>query len=571
MTQPLVVLDTPTLYYRAFYALPDSLRDPAGMPINAARGMTQTLASLVELTGSTRIVAAMDADWRPAFRTAVVPEYKAQRVTDEAAGTETPPDLAVQLPLITALLTAAGIPVAEVPGTEADDVIASIAAGAGEPVVIVSSDRDLLSLLAPGRDLAVMRPKKAGAWVTLRLADLPAAYGVADGVQYRALAALRGDPSDGLAGVPGIGEKTAAALLTGYGDLPGIIAAAAAGERAHGLSPRRAAAILEHRAAVEANHTVMSCREDLPVAGFVAAAGGAVDPIALRELAARHGLTQGVERLLTVLDPATGTGDASGPGSPAAAPGASAPGTDSSGGSWTAAPLWGFDLETTGTDPHTARIVSAALVRFSSGAPVERLTWLVDPGVEIPAASVGIHGITPEHVRAHGRPVAEAVPEILAEVAAIREAGGMLVGHNVVYDLTILQYEAERAAAVPDARTACPPVIDTFVLDKQAQRFRKGARTLTAVSENWGIDLSRAHEALADAEAAVRIALAIAAAHPDIAAHSPAALHAAQIGWKAEQAASFQTYLRSRGRPDAVVDPSWPFEPRRGPASRPGA
>lgn len=570
MTQPLVVLDTPTLYYRAFYALPDSLRDPAGMPINAARGMTQTLASLVELTGSTRIVAAMDADWRPAFRTAVVPEYKAQRVTDEAAGTETPPDLAVQLPLITALLTAAGIPVAEVPGTEADDVIASIAAGAGEPVVIVSSDRDLLSLLTPGRELAVMRPKKAGAWDTLRLADLPAAYGVTDGAQYRALAALRGDPSDGLAGVPGIGEKTAAALLTGYGDLTGIVAAAAAGERAHGLSPRRAAAILEHRAAVEANHTVMSCREDLPVAGFVDAAGGSADPAALRELAARHGLTQGVERLLTVLDPATGGAEASRTPAAAAADTATG-GAESSAASWTAAPLWGFDLETTGTDPHTARIVSAALVRFESGAPVERLTWLVDPGVEIPAASVRIHGITSEHVRAHGRPVAEAVPEILARIAAIRETGGMLVGHNVVYDLTILQYEAERTGSEPDARSACPPVIDTFVLDKQAQRFRKGARTLTAVSENWGVELSQAHEALADAEAAVRIALAIAAAHPDIAAHSPAALHRAQIGWKAEQAASFQKYLRGRGRPDAVVDPSWPFEPRRGAASPPGA
>ena len=565
MTQPLVVLDTPTLYYRAFHALPDSLRDPAGMPINAARGVTQTLASLVELTGSTRIVAAMDADWRPAFRTAVVPEYKAQRVTDDAAGTETPPDLAVQLPLITALLAAAGIPVAEVPGTEADDVIASIAAAAHESVVIVSSDRDLLSLLAPGRDLVVMRPKKAGVWDTLRIADLPGSYGVVDGAQYRALAALRGDPSDGLAGVPGIGEKTAAALLSGYGDLPGIFAAAEAGERAHGLSPRRAAAILEHRAAVEANHTVMTCREDLPVAGFVEAAGGDPDPVALRELAARHGLTQSAERLLAALGaPPADVAP------PAGVPAAAHTGEQSAGEVWTEAPLWGFDLETTGTDPHTARIVSAALVRFAGGDPVERLTWLVDPGVEIPAASVRIHGITPEHVRAHGRPVAEAVPEILAKVAAIRGAGGMLVGHNVVYDLTILQYEAERAGAEPDARAVCPPVIDTFVLDKRAQQFRRGPRTLTAVSQNWGVELSQAHEALADAEAAVRIALAIAAVHPDIAAHSPAALHAAQIGWKREQAASFQEYLRGRGRPNAVVDPSWPFEPRRGPAPRPG-
>lgn len=544
MTQPLVVLDTPTLYYRAFHALPDSLRDPAGMPINAARGLVQALTSLVERTGSRRLVAALDADWRPEFRTAVVPEYKAQRVSDPETGSETPADLAVQLPLIRALLEAAGIPLAEVPGTEADDVIASIAATAAEPVVIVSSDRDLLSLLSPDRDLTVMRPKKGGEWDAIRVDDLQGAYGVPDGERYRALAALRGDPSDGLRGVPGIGEKTAARLLAGYTDLAGVLDAAAAGHSDHGLSERRAAAIREHREAVLANHTVMTCREDLQIDDAVGAAGGAPDPGALRALATRHGLEQGVSRLLRILEPGSDAGGA--PAAPAH--------------SWTGAPLWGFDLETTGTDPHTARVVSAALVRFGDGAPVELRTWLVDAGVAIPEASVRIHGISTAHAREHGVPIAVALPEIIAAIDAVRASGGMLVGHNVVYDLTILQAEAVRARTDPDARGACPPVIDTFVLDKHVQQRRRGKRTLSAVAAVWGVALENAHDALADAEAAVRIALAIAAAHPEVAALSPADLHTAQIGWKAAQAAGLQDYLRRSGKPDAVVGRDWPFE-----------
>ncbi|RAE31586.1 5'-3' exonuclease, partial [Burkholderia multivorans] len=126
---------------------------------------------------------------------------------DEAAGTEIPPELDAQLPIMRRVLAAAGIPIAEVDGTEADDVIATIAAQSATPVVIVSPDRDLLALLDTDRDVSVLRPRKGGEWEAITAADLPGLYGVDSGIRYRELAALRGDPSDGLPGAAGIGEK----------------------------------------------------------------------------------------------------------------------------------------------------------------------------------------------------------------------------------------------------------------------------------------------------------------------------------------------------------------------------
>src|SRR5699024_12473134 len=145
-----------------------------------------------------------DADWRPAFRTAILPEYKANRIKDEEVGTEIPAELAGQLPILNRVLTAAGIPIADGDCTEADDVIATMAAQSRTPVVIVSPDRDLLALLDSSAQISVLRPRKGGRWEALTQADLPEVYGVPDGRRYRELAALRGDPSDGLPGAPGI-------------------------------------------------------------------------------------------------------------------------------------------------------------------------------------------------------------------------------------------------------------------------------------------------------------------------------------------------------------------------------
>ncbi|MYM18922.1 hypothetical protein GSY69_02730 [Brevibacterium sp. 5221] len=711
MREALLVLDTPALYYRAFYALPTSLRDAAGTPVNAVRGLLDTVAALCAELPRPRVIAAFDADWRPAFRTALVPEYKAQRVRDEAAGTETPEELAPQLPIIRRALTAAGIPIAEVPGTEADDVIASLAAQVPGPVTIVSPDRDLLALL-DGERVVLRRPRPKGEWEVTAAADLPALYGVAGPELYRELAALRGDPSDGLAGAPGIGEKTAARLLAAHGSLDGVFAAARAGSADGGLTPKRRAALLESEEAVRANAAVMACLEDLPVGDWLAAADHVperLDRAALAELGRAHSVVAAADRLSAALGgwsaagrehgarggAAAGAGassDVEGPGSGAApspaaglpaapedgvaggapggpghatadgSPGSAAaagtvgrgktdtaaadgttdsaaagsagtgtvgvpaagttdgaaagsagtetggvsaastaevdaaspvgagtagepaPGTAEAGAAdigtagtgrggaaaneaedgtepgWPAGPVWGFDLETTGVDPRTARIVTAALVEFDRGARREAYTWLADPGVEIPAAAAAVHGISTERARTEGMDRRAVVEQLCAAIADITAAGGVLAGHNIAYDLTVLQAECERLGISPAVREVHPPIVDTLVLDRRAEKYRRGPRILQALAERWGVELVDAHSADADAAAAAAIALAIGAASAEIGGLSPAAVHAAQIAWKAEQAADLEAYLRAKRDPQARVSRAWPFE-----------
>ncbi|GAA2107053.1 exonuclease domain-containing protein [Brevibacterium salitolerans] len=560
MTSPLLVLDTPTLYYRAFHALPDTLRSPQGRPVNAAKGLLDVLCQLVDQWGSRRLVAVMDADWRPDFRTALLPSYKAHRITDDARGTETPPDLEAQLPLIFDALSALSIPIAEVPGTEADDVIASIVAQClDEDIVIVSSDRDLLSLLQPQRRVRVHRPRTGGRWETTGAAELPALFQVGTGAEYRALAALRGDPSDGIPGAPGIGDKTAARLIAGWGGLEEVLAAAARGEKDHGLSPKRREALVEHADAIRAGHAVMEGLLDLEVAEFVAGAGTAPDRDRALRLGAEQGLERSIARALAAL-----TGETvqvrSAPPAAAAAP-APVPAPKAGAPGW-AQRFVAFDLETTGVDPHSARIVSASLVPFEGGAERPSRNWLVDPGVEIPEAAQRVHGISTERVRAEGTPAAEAVPQLLAAVRSLRESGTPLVGHNIVYDLTVLAAEAARIGVLPSPAAfldLLPPVLDTLVLDKQADRFRRGPRTLEALCGHYGISLVDAHDAYADARAAGLLALGLAAASAELAGTSAEDLHARQIEWKRTQAAGLQEWLR-RKRPDAVVSGGWPLE-----------
>lgn len=591
MSNALLVLDTPALYYRAFYALPTTLTDRSGTPINAVRGLLDTIATLSQELQTTRIIAALDADWRPAFRTEVLPQYKAQRVRDEQAGTETPEELEPQLPIIRAALDAAGLPLAEVPGTEADDVIASIAQAAPGEIIIVSPDRDLLALLDPERPISLRRPRPKGQWETTVAADLPALYGISGPQQYRELAALRGDPSDGLPGVPGIGEKTAAKLLAGYGGLEPLFRAARAGSKDHGLSDKRRAALLDSEPLVRASLQVMTCRTDLPVAPALAAAedvSSRLDRQRLAELGTRHAISGAAGRLAAALlgdagpeapgpeapDPSAAGPSTAGPSAagpvasalpvaPPAVASAAIPADAASAGAahgWHRGRIWGFDLETTGVQARTARIVTAALVELRSGELIGTRSWLADPGIEIPAAAVAVHGISTERARSEGADRRAVVAELCAAIAEIAAAGELLAGHNIAYDLTVLQSECERLQVSPTVRDIHPPIADTLVLDRQAEKYRRGPRVLAALAQRWGIELIAAHEAGADATAAAAIAVAIAEGHPPIAALSPADLHAAQIGWKAEQAADLQRYLRSARNPRAIVSPAWPFE-----------
>ncbi|WP_248278861.1 5'-3' exonuclease H3TH domain-containing protein [Brevibacterium sp. 'Marine'] len=568
--KPLVLLDTPALYYRAFYSVPDSIVNADGHPVNAVRGVLDTVAQMVRRFDTDRVIATMDADWRPDFRTAIMPEYKAARVKDEEAGTEIPPELAVQLPIMNRVLTAAGIPIAEVAGTEADDVIATMAAQSTTPVIIVSPDRDLLALLDSSTDVSVLRPRKGGEWEALTQADLPNAYGVPDGTRYRELAALRGDPSDGLPGAPGIGEKTAATLLENFGSLESIIKAAKAGVKTGGLSPKRAATIIEVEETLHKTLEVMRCLTDVDHGIDLDSVPNGLDRAAVEDAADGQNIRRSVDNLTSALESVSGA-DAVAASHEAASQAAaqtdtiaqprrsteSAESAPRSAGtaSWVQSRLVGFDLETTGVEPATARIVTAAFV----DTPAQVRTWLADPGIEIPESARAVHGITTEFARANGAPAVQVVSELCAEFAALREEGAVVVGHNVVYDLSVMAAEVARHRPDIDFASIIPTIVDTFVVDKQIDPYRRGKRTLIETAKTYRIELLDAHDAAADALAALDISRALAEKSTEISALSNDEIMAAQADWKRSQAAGLQAWLRKKGNAEAVVDGSWPM------------
>src|ERR1700742_2031849 len=228
-----MLLDTASLYYRAFYGMPETVTAPAGAPAHATRGLLDAIARLVRDHQPSRLVACLDADWRPAFRTAAIPEYKQHRAEPDGSE-QTPPGLAVQVPLITQVLIAAGIAIAEHDGYEADDVIATLATKAAQPVDVVTGDRDLFQLVDDKRQVRVLYTVKGlGRLEPVTEADVAKKYDI-PGDKYADFAVLRGDPSDGLSGVPGVGEKTAAALIRAFGDLESLKSAL---DKGHGGVP----------------------------------------------------------------------------------------------------------------------------------------------------------------------------------------------------------------------------------------------------------------------------------------------------------------------------------------------
>ncbi|MEV6549045.1 3'-5' exonuclease [Streptomyces sp. NPDC051597] len=238
---------------------------------------------------------------------------------------------------------------------------------------------------------------------------------------------------------------------------------------------------------------------------------------------------------------------------------------------WHREPLVGFDLETTGTDPLEARIVSAAIVGVRGGEVTRQRNWLADPGILIPAQASAIHGISNERAASEGRPVREVADEIAETITGYWARGVPVVAYNAAFDLTLLEAELRRHTlpSLTDRLGGAPlgPVVDPYTIDRAVDRYRKGKRTLEAVCGEYGVVLDGAHEAGADALAAVRVAVAIADRHPQVAGLRPAELHEQQIEWYAAWAADFQQFLRRKGTPDATVDPAWPIRelaPARG-------
>ncbi|MGW5733946.1 MULTISPECIES: exonuclease domain-containing protein [Streptomyces] len=225
--------------------------------------------------------------------------------------------------------------------------------------------------------------------------------------------------------------------------------------------------------------------------------------------------------------------------------------------------LIGFDLETTGTDPREARIVTGAVIEVRAGETLGRREWLADPGVEIPAEAVAVHGISNERAAAEGRPAAEVADAMAAVLVSYWQVGVPVVAYNATFDLTLLSAELHRHG-LPSLRERLggaepAPVIDPYAIDRSVERYRKGKRNLEAVCAEYGVRLEAAHDATADALAAAHLAAAIADRHPKLAAFGPAELHRRQIDWYAEWAADFQKFLRKKGETDAVVDGTWPL------------
>ena len=244
MTGPrLLLLDTASLYFRAFFGVPDSVKAPDGTPVNAVRGLMDFISRLVGEYDPTHLACCWDDDWRPQWRVDLIPSYKAHRVVQARPGShpdveEVPDPLEAQIPIIISVLEAYGIAIVGHQEMEADDVIGTLATGAGMPVDIVTGDRDLFQLVDDEAEVRVLYTARGvskhdrvdNAWVREK-------YGV-DAAQYADFATLRGDTSDGLPGVPGVGDKTAATLLTRFGTIDAIVAAAHDPDSDMGPGPR---------------------------------------------------------------------------------------------------------------------------------------------------------------------------------------------------------------------------------------------------------------------------------------------------------------------------------------------
>ncbi len=284
-----LLLDSPSLVYRAFFAVPKSITDPAGNAVNAVRGYLDMLARLLTDHRPGGMLNVLDNDWRPKWRVDAWPGYKATRAPD-------PPELPGQFVVLRTVLEAAGLPVAEAPGTEADDVLGTVAMGAGddERLAVVTGDRDLLQLVRDPVVWVLFPVKGTSQMVRFDEAEVVRRHGVPP-ARYADYAILRGDPSDGLPGLPGVGPKTAARLVAEFGGLDELLAAR---DR---LPPRVAAALGDSEDYLAAMRKVVPLPRDV---AWTASDAHQPDRDDLAALAEKHAIEGPVERLLAAMEAA---------------------------------------------------------------------------------------------------------------------------------------------------------------------------------------------------------------------------------------------------------------------------
>ncbi len=300
MDRPLLLIDAPSLYFRAFHGVPEDVgRTDDGRPVNAIRGFLDMLSTLIRGRRPDRLVCALDYDWRPAWRVALLPSYKAHRLA--ADGAETVPDeLSPQVPVLLEFLAAFGIPALGATGFEADDVLGTLATREPGPVEVVSGDRDLYQLVDDAKPVRLLYVGKGVA--KLEVCDnaaVQAKYGV-PAAGYADFAALRGDPSDGLPGVPGVGEKTAARLIGRYGDLATLTAAL--DDPDAGFAPGLRTKIAAAAGYLAVAPKVVLVERAVPLAPVVTTLPAApADPDRLLDLAQRWNLAGATRRLVDTL------------------------------------------------------------------------------------------------------------------------------------------------------------------------------------------------------------------------------------------------------------------------------
>jgi 5'-3' exonuclease len=299
-----MLLDTASLYFRAYYGVPDSVTAPDGTPVNAVRGLLDFISRLVDDYRPTHLACCWDNDWRPQWRVDLIPSYKAHRVEYVVAGApdveEVPDPLEVQVPVIVDVLDAFGIAIVGADGYEADDVIGTLATDAGMPVEIVTGDRDLFQLVDDPAEVRVLYTARGvGRHERVTNDVVRAKYGV-DAHQYADFATLRGDSSDGLPGVAGVGEKTAATLLGRFGSVSALREAALDPDTDLAPGPRRK--ILDAADYLEVAPTVVAVARDLDLGNpDLRLPRTPADPASLTALAERWGLSSPIARLVETL------------------------------------------------------------------------------------------------------------------------------------------------------------------------------------------------------------------------------------------------------------------------------
>lgn len=300
----LMLLDTASLYFRAFYGVPDTIQAPDGTPVNAVRGLLDFISRLTEEYRPTHLVCCWDNDWRPQWRVDLLPSYKAHRVEEEVPDgsdvEEVPDPLQVQIPIILEVLAAFGIAVVGAEGYEADDVIGTLATDAGMPVEIVTGDRDLFQLVDDGLDVRVLYiARGVGKHERVTEGVVREKYDVG-AHQYADFATLRGDSSDGLPGVAGVGDKTAATLLHRFESIDGIRAAALDPDSDLAPGPRRK--ILDASAYLDVAPQVVAVARKIDLGSpDLGLPRTPVDPGALQSLAQRWGLESPIARLVETI------------------------------------------------------------------------------------------------------------------------------------------------------------------------------------------------------------------------------------------------------------------------------